>query len=53
MVSKCNKILYSRVEGIIYIKLSEAYRTTSNEALCIFTGKTPIEIEVEEPAILH
>jgi hypothetical protein len=35
------------------IKIAKAYRTTSNEALCILTGTTPIEIEAEETAQLY
>ena len=35
------------------IKIAEAYRTTSNEALCILAGTTPIEIKAEEAANLY
>jgi hypothetical protein len=30
------------------IKIAKAYRTTSNDALCILTGNTAIEIKAEE-----
>jgi hypothetical protein len=32
------------------IKMAKAFRTTYNEALCILTGITPIEIKAEEAA---
>jgi len=35
------------------IKIAKAYRTTSNEALCILTGTTPIDIKVEEAANIY
>jgi len=35
------------------IKIAKAYRTISNEVLCIFTGTVPIEIKAEEPANLY
>jgi hypothetical protein len=47
---KCNKFIYNRVQRLMNIKIAKAYRTTSNEALCTFTGTTPIEIKVEETA---
>jgi len=50
MGKKCNKILYSRVQRLMNIKIAKAYRTTSNEALCILTGTTPIELKAEEAA---
>jgi hypothetical protein len=42
MGKKCNNILYNRVQRLMNIKIAKAYRTTSNEALCILTGTTPI-----------
>jgi len=53
MGKKCNKILCSRVQRLMNIKITKAYRTTSNEALCILTGTTPIEIKSEEAANLY
>jgi hypothetical protein len=37
-----------RVQRLINIKIAKAYRTVLNEALCILTGLTPIDIKVEE-----
>jgi len=53
MENKCNKIINSRVQRLMNIKIAKAYRTTSNEALCISTGKTPTEIKAEETAKLY
>jgi hypothetical protein len=53
MEKKCNRTIYSRVQRFVNIKIAKAYRTTSNEALCILTGITPIEIKAEETAKLH
>jgi hypothetical protein len=53
MEKKCNIITYSRVQRLINIKIAKAYRTTSNEALCILTGTTPIEIKAKETAKLY
>jgi hypothetical protein len=49
---ECNKIVYNRVRRLINIKIAKAFRTTSNEALCILTGLTPIVIKAEEAAKL-
>jgi len=35
------------------IKIAKAYRTTSNEALCILTGTTPIEIKADDATNLY
>jgi hypothetical protein len=53
MEKKWNKATYSRVQRLTNIKIAKAYRTTSNEALCILTGTTPIDIKAEEIAKLH
>ena len=42
-----------RVQRIINIKMAKAYRTVSNEALCILTGMTPIAIKIEEAIELY
>ena len=51
-VEKGHKVSYKlkliRVQRIINIKIAKAYRTVSNEALCILTGLTPIIIKIEE-----
>ena len=42
-----------RVQRLINIKTAKAYRTVSHEALCTFTGMTPIEIKIEEVAQIY
>jgi ribonuclease HI len=42
-----------RVQRLINIKMAKAYRTVSNEALCILTGMTPIAIKIQEAAQLY
>jgi hypothetical protein len=37
-----------RVQRLINIKIAKAYRTVSNDALCILTGLTPIAIKIQE-----
>ena len=37
-----------RVQIIINTKIAKVYWTTSNEALCVLTGLTPIAIKIEE-----
>ena len=39
-----------RVQRLINLKIAKAYRTVSNDALCILTGMTPIAIKIEEAA---
>ena len=43
----------TRVQRLINIKMSKAYRTVSHEALCILTSMTPIELKIEESARLY
>jgi hypothetical protein len=43
-----NKSKYIRIERLINIGNAKAYRKTSNEALCILTGITPIIIKADE-----
>jgi hypothetical protein len=50
---ECNKTVYNRVQRLINIKIAKAFRTTSNEAICILTGLTPIVIKAEEAAKLY
>ena len=40
----------ARVQRLINIKIDKAYRTVSNEALCILTGLTPISIKIDKAA---
>ena len=53
MEKEYNKIIYNRVQRLINIKIAKAFRTTSNEALCILTGLTPVVIKAEEAAKLY
>jgi hypothetical protein len=43
----------TRVQRLINIKIAKAYRTVSNEALCIITGLTPIHIKIKETLELY
>ena len=43
-----NRQKYIRVQRLIKIRMTKAYRTTSSEGLCILTGMTPIIIKMEE-----
>ena len=45
-----NRQKYIRVQRLINISMAKAYRTKSSEALCMFTGTTPIIIKLEELA---
>jgi len=42
-----------RVQRLINIKIAKAYRTVSNDALCILTGLTPIAIKMQETSKLY
>jgi hypothetical protein len=53
MAKKCNKILYTRVQRLMNIKITKAYRKTSGEALSVLTGITSIEIKVAETDRLY
>jgi hypothetical protein len=44
----CYKSKLTRVQRLINIKIAKAYRTVSNDSLCILTGLTPIAIKLEE-----
>jgi hypothetical protein len=52
MEKRWNKATYSTVQRLMNIKITKDYHTTSNEALCILTGTTPIDIKAEETAKL-
>ena len=49
----CYKQKIIRVQRLMNIKIAKAYRTVSNEALCLITGLTPIYIKIEETAHLY
>ena len=40
----------TRVQRLINVKIAKAYRTVSNEALCIITGLQPIDIKIKDTA---
>jgi len=42
-----------RVQSLINIQMAKAYRTVSNEALCVLTGMMPIDMKIEEAAQLY
>ena len=46
------KLKLTRVQRLINIKIAKAYRMVSNKALCMITGLTPIDIKIEEAALL-
>jgi len=50
---ECNKTVYNRVQRLINVTITKAFRTTSNEALCTLTGLTPFLIKAEEAAKLY
>jgi len=50
---ECYKAKLIRVQRLINIKIAKAYRTVSNEALCILTGMTPITTKIEEAAQIY
>jgi hypothetical protein len=43
-----NRLKYVRVQRLMNIKITKAFRTSSSEALCILAGTTPIIIRTEE-----
>jgi ribonuclease HI len=53
MDKTCHRQKVARVRRLINIKIAKAYRTVSNEALCILTGLNPISIKIEETAQLN
>jgi ribonuclease HI len=48
-----NRAKYIRVQRLISLRIANAYRTISQEALCILTGLTSINIKGEEVATLY
>jgi hypothetical protein len=51
MKSRRKKI--TKVQRLLNIKVAKAYRTVSNDALCIITALTPIHIKIKETAELY
>jgi ribonuclease HI len=50
---ECYRLKLIRVQRLINIKMAKAYRTVSNEALCILSGITPIIIKIQESIQLY
>jgi len=50
-VSYKSKLL--RLQRPINIRIAKAYRTVSNEALCILTGLTPIDLKMEKAFLFY
>ena len=44
----CYKAKLVRIQRLINIRIAKAYRTVSNDVLCIITGLMPINIKIEE-----
>ena len=44
----CYRTNLTRVQRLINIRIAKSYRTVSNEALCMITGLTPIDIKIEK-----
>jgi hypothetical protein len=50
---KCYRDKITRVQRLIQIKVAKAYRSVSNEALCVITGLTHINIKIDEVVQLY
>jgi len=46
----CYKAKIVRIQRLINIRIAKAYRTVSNEALCVITGIMPINLKIMETA---
>ena len=44
----CNRRKYIRTQRLINLRIAKAFRTTSNEALCIVADTIPIILKIEE-----
>jgi len=49
----CYRTKLNMVQRLINIRIAKSYRMVSNEALCMITGLTPIDIKIEETAQLY
>jgi len=49
----CYKAKLNRIQRLINLRIAKAYRTVSNEALCVINGITPIHIKIEEIGRLY
>jgi hypothetical protein len=52
LTKACYNIKLTRVQRLINIRIAKSYRTVSNEALCMITGLTPIDIKIKETSQL-
>lgn len=52
-INKRNTMKFKRVQRLINIKMAKAFRTTSNEALCVLTKTTPIILELQKLATFY
>ena len=50
---KCYRGKIIRIQRLINIKMAKAYRTVSNEALCVLTGLIPIHIKIDETVMYY
>ena len=48
--TKTNVTKLKRIQRLAVIKIARAYRTTSDESLCVLRGITPIKIELKSQA---
>jgi hypothetical protein len=52
LTKNCYNIKLTRFQRLINIRIAKSYPTVSNEALCMITGLTPIDIKIKETAQL-
>jgi hypothetical protein len=50
---KCYRNKIIRIQRLINIKIAKAYRTVSNETLCVITGLIPINIKIDETVMYY
>jgi ribonuclease HI len=50
---KCYRGKLIRIQRLINIKIAKAYRTVSNEALCVITGLIPINMKIDETVVYY
>ena len=48
-----NRRIYIRAQRMINLRIAKAFRTTSNEALCIVANTTPITLKIEEAVKIY
>ena len=53
MNKKCYRGKIIRIQRFINIKIAKAYRTVSNEALCVITGLIPINIKIDKTVMYY